>query len=113
MRFILTGGQVSDATQALALMAGFHPSHVIADKGYDSHAILDAVEAIGATPIIPARACTKRPRAFNPLIYKRRNAIERAINKLKQFRRIATRYDRKPDNFRAFLCLAASHLWLS
>jgi transposase len=112
LRFILTGGQFNDITQALDLIAGFTPRRVIADKGYDSLTFLDAVEANGAEAIIPARRCSTRPRAFDPHLYKRRNLIERAINKLKQFRRIATRYDRNPDNFRAFLHLAALSAWI-
>jgi len=113
VRFILTGGQVSDVTQALDLLAGFTPRKVIGDKGYDSRTILDAVEASGAQAIIPARACSTRPRGFDPHLYKRRNLIERTINKLKQFRRIATRYDRNPENFRAFLHLAAMPAWVA
>ena len=112
LRFILTGGQFNDVTQAPNLIAGFTPRWVIGDKGYDSRAFLDAVEASGAEAIIPARRCSTRPRAFDPHLYKRRNLIERAVNKLKQFRRIATRYDRNPDNFRAFLHLAALSAWI-
>ncbi len=112
MRFILTGGQFNDVTQAPNLIAGFTPRWVIGDKGYDSRTFLDAVEASGAEAIIPARKCSTRPRAFDPHLYKRRNLIERAVNKLKQFRRIATRYDRNPDNFRAFLHLAALSAWI-
>lgn len=112
MRFILTPGQVNDSTQALALLNGENPRYFLADKGYDSHAILDAVEACGAQPIIPQRSCMKRVRDFDARIYKKRNLVERAINKLKHFRRIATRYDRKPANFMAFLCLATLSIWL-
>jgi transposase len=112
LRFILTGGQFNDITQAPDLIVGFTPRWVIADKGYDSRTFLDAVEASGAEAIIPARRCSTRPRAFDPHLYKHRNLIERAINKLKQFRRIATRYDRNPDNFRAFLHLAALSAWI-
>jgi len=54
----------------------------------------------------------KRDRAFDPRIYKKRNLVERAINKLKHFRRIATRYDRKPANFMAFLYLATLPVWI-
>jgi len=108
----LTGGQFNDVTQAPNLIAGFTSRRVIADKGYDSRAFLDAVEASGAEAIIPARKCSTRPRAFDPHLYKHRNLIERAVNKLKQFRRIATRYDRNPDNFRAFLHLAALSAWI-
>jgi transposase len=112
VRFILTPGQVNDSTQALALLNGECPRYFLADKGYDSHAILDAVEACGAQPIIPQRSCMKRTRDFDARIYKKRNLVERAINKLKHFRRIATRYDRKPANFMAFLCLATLPVWL-
>lgn len=112
IRFILTPGQVNDCTQALALIAGERPRYVLADKGYDTHAILDAVEDRGAQPIIPQRSCVKRNRGFDARIYKKRNLVERAINKLKKFRRIATRYDRKPANFLAFLYLATLTVWL-
>ena len=83
------------------------PGHVIADKAYGSNAVLDAVEACGARPIIPPTRRSKRPRDFDPVIYKQRNLIERTINKLKRFRRIATRYDRNPRCLLAMLCLAA------
>ena len=111
MRFILTPGQRSDATQALALIAGLPATHVIADRAYDSHAILNAVEASGAKPIIPQRTCMPRARAFDPHLYKLRNRIERTIGKLKQYRRIATRYDRLPINYLAGLYLASLNLW--
>jgi transposase len=111
VRFILTPGQTNDCTQALALLDGFTPAHVIADKAYDTLAILEAVEAVGARPIIPKRSTTHRPRAFDPAIYRRRNLVERTINKLKQLRRIATRYDRNPRLLLAFLCLAALSFW--
>jgi transposase len=112
VRFILTPGQANDCTQALALLDGMHPRYVLADRAYDTHDILDAVEARGAQPIIPQRSNMKRPRAFDADIYRKRNLVERAINKLKHFRRIATRYDRKPDNFKAFLFLAVLPAWI-
>jgi transposase len=81
--------------------------HVIADKAYGTNAVLDAVEGRGARPIIPPTRRSTRPRDFDPTIYKKRNLIERTINKLKRFRRIATRYDRNPRCLLAMLCLAA------
>jgi transposase len=84
---------------------------VIADKAYDAYAILDQVEASGAIPIIPRKTCMPRPRAFDPAIYKHRNQIERTIGKLKQLRRIATRYDRLPENYLASLYLASLSFW--
>lgn len=84
------------------------PGHVIADKAYGTNAVLDAIERCGARPIIPPTRRSKRPRAFDPVIYKNRNLVERAINKLKRFRRIATRYDRNPKCMLAMLYLAAA-----
>lgn len=111
MRFILTGGQANDAANALPLLSGLEAAHVIADKAYDAHAILDHIEAIGARPIIPKRTCMSRARDFDPKIYKRRNMIERTIGRLKQLRRIATRYDRLPQNYLASLYLASLSFW--
>jgi transposase len=93
------------------LLSGLDADHVIADKAYDSHAILDHVEATGAQPIIPQRSCMQRERAFDPLKYKLRNRVERTIGKMKQFRRIATRYDRIPQNYLASLYLVALAFW--
>ncbi len=111
MRFILTGGNTSDDRSAIPLLSGLHARHVIADKAYDSHAILDTIEASSAQPIIPQRTCMPRKRAFDPAKYKLRNRIERTIGKLKQLRRIATRYDRLPFNYLATLYLAAITFW--
>lgn len=111
LRFLLTGGNIHDASMALALLAGLAASHVIADKAYDSHAILNHIEATGAAPIIPQRSCMPRRRAFDPVIYKQRNRVERTIGKLKQLRRIATRYDRLPENYLASLYLASLSFW--
>lgn len=111
MRFILTGGNASDARSAIALLTDLPARHVIADKAYDGHAILDHIEANGAQPIIPQRTCMPRKRAFDPTKYKLRNRVERTIGKLKQFRRIATRYDRLPFNYLANLYLAPFAFW--
>jgi transposase len=111
IRFILTGGQANDSNHALTLIAGLTAAHVIADKAYDTHAILDHIEAIGALPIIPKRSRMNRARAFDPEKYKRRNMIERSIGKLKQLRRIATRYDRLPANYLASLYIASLAFW--
>ena len=111
MRFILTGGNASDAGFAIPLLTGLTARHVIADKAYDGHAILDHVEGQGARPIIPQRTCMPRKRAFDAIRYKLRNRIERTIGKLKQLRRIATRYDRIPQNYLASLYLAALSFW--
>ncbi len=112
LRFILTGGQVHDVTQAWALVAGWQPSHVIADKGYDSQDFVDSIEQGGALAVIPPRSNRKSPRAYDAELYKQRNLIERCFNKLKHFRRFATRYDRRATHYLAFMHLAAIMLWL-
>lgn len=111
MRFILTGGHASDPKLGIPLLTDLPARHVIADKAYDTYAILDFIEAGGAQPIIPQRTCMPRKRAFDPVKYKLRNRIERTIGKLKQLRRIATRYDRIPQNYLASLCLATLSFW--
>ncbi len=109
---MLTPGQVSDHAGALPLLSGLSATHVIADKAYDAHLILDAIEQAGAAAVIPQRRGWHRPRAFDPGLYRLRNRIERTIGRLKHFRRVATRYDRLPENYLAALHLAAIAVWL-
>lgn len=78
------------------------------DKGYDSDAIRRQVEAGGAMPNIPPKANRKWKNCFSPFLYRNRNAIERMFCRLKDFRRIATRYDRSANNFLAAVCIAAT-----
>ena len=111
VRFILTGGQRNDITQAPALLAGFKPKCVLADKGYDSRQLVAQIHSLGAQLVIPPRSC-QQPRAYDKALYRLRNRIERCFARLKQFRRIATRFDRKPSHFLAFLYLASIPLWV-
>lgn len=115
LRFILTGGQVNDSKPADLLLEGvenFNAKHVIADKGYDSERVLEKVAQLGAVAVIPPRSNRKEQREYDRELYKERNLIERAFNKLKRFRRIATRYDRKAVYYKSFLYLAAALLWV-
>lgn len=111
IRFLLTGGQRNDITQAPALLTGFRPKYVLADKGYDSRDLITLIQQQGAIAVIPPRSC-QQPRHYDKARYRLRNRIERCFAKLKQQRRIATRYDRKPEHFLAFLYLAAIPLWI-
>ena len=111
VRFLLTGGERNDITQAPALLAGFKPKFVLADKGYDSRDLVTLIRSCGAEAVIPPRSC-QQPRAYDKTRYRLRNRIERCFARLKQFRRIATRFDRKPSHFLAFLYLASIPLWL-
>ena len=112
--FILTGGQVADCTAGELLLRQMPRASVLhGDKGYDSNAIRRQVEGKGAMPNIPPKANRRWKNCFSPSLYRNRNAIERMFGRLKDFRRIATRYDRLADNFLAAVCLAAAvSYWL-
>ena len=112
LRVILTPGQAGDVPQAPALLDGFRPTHVLADKAYDSNALRTLIADIGAAAVIPCNPGRKRLIPYNFEVYKARNRIERCFNKLKHFRRIATRYDRLAVHFRAFIYLACAMLWM-
>ncbi|AHY46295.1 transposase (plasmid) [Rubrobacter radiotolerans] len=112
VRFILTAGQANDAPQAERLLEGVQATFVIADRGYDSQKIIEQIEETGARAVIPPRANRRVKRPYDKELYKKRNLIERSFNKLKRFRRIATRYDRKAVYYKSFLYLAASLMWV-
>jgi len=111
LRFILTGGERSDYTQALALIEGMKADAVLADKGYDADYIMDAIEKMGALVVIPPKSNRKIQRDYDKDIYKERNMVERMFNKLKHFRKIATRYDKRADSFLAWIVIGAIFLW--
>lgn len=112
LKFRLTAGQRSDYTQAEALLDQQKAGVVIADKGYDSHAIVALVQAMGATAVIPSKANRRVQRTYDLNLYKLRNRIERCFNRLKQFRRFATRYCKYAASFAATVALACSWLHL-
>jgi len=86
---------------------------MLADKGYDSHEVRASLLIKGILPVIPPKANRKEPIACDFRAYKDRNRVERMFNRLKQFRRIATRYDKTAASFLGFLALAAAKLWMS
>lgn len=111
VRFILTGGEKADSPQAVPLLTGVKATHVIADKGYDADGVMVFISAQGATAVIPPKSNRKVQREYDRQLYKQRNLIERAFNKLKNWRRIATRYDRRAIYFLAAIHLAAAITW--
>jgi len=113
VRLLLTAGQTSEYAQAEALIAGFEANYVLADKGYDSDAFVATITASQAIPVIPSKMNRKVPRDFDRMLYKERNRVERFFQKLKHFRRIATRYERLARNYQAMLSLASTVIWLS
>jgi transposase len=85
----------------------------MADRGYDSNAIVAAIESIGAEAVIPSKICRKVQRPHDRALYKLRNRIERCFNRLKQFRRLATRYCKRRVAFHATVALACAWIHLS
>ena len=97
-----------ESRTAEAMLDGVEGDAVIADKAYDSNAIRDTVKAAGMKAVIPSNRSRKRRIRHDKALYRERNRIERCFNKLKHFRRLATRYDRRARHFLAFLCLAGA-----
>ncbi len=109
--FRLTGGQTAEFAQALPLLAGRSAEVVMADRGYDFNAIVAAIQAMGAAAVISSRICRKGQRPHDRVLYKLRNRIERCFNRLKHFRRLATRYCKRRVAL-ATVALACSWLHL-
>ena len=105
VRFILTEGQSSEYDQTDALIEGFQAGFVLADKGYDSNDFVEKVRISGAIAVIPARKNRLEGRDYDKTIYKERHYVERLFQKLKHYRRIATRYEKLARNYMAMLSL--------
>jgi transposase len=113
IRIILTAGQAHDQSVVPELLRDLMPgSDVVADRGYDSDAVLDFVRQAGAQPHIPSTSRRLVHRSVDHAIYRQRNLVERFFNKLKHFRRIATRFDKLARNYLAAVLLASTRLWL-
>lgn len=111
-RFILTGGECHDVTQAQALIDGIDPEAVLADKAYDADELIFNIADKNAKVAIPPKANRQIKREFDKSQYRNRNVIERFFARIKQFRRIATRYDKLASRFKSFFALVASIEWL-
>ena len=85
---------------------------LLADKGYDANALRELVTGRGAWANIPPKRNRKDPICFSKHLYKARNRVERFFNKIKQYRRIATRYDKTAENYLAALRLVSVRIWL-
>ena len=112
LRLRITPGQANDITSAADLLDGYQAEAVLADKAYDSNDLRDTIAAMKAKAVIPSKRNRKVPIPHDTDIYKHRNRIERCFNRLKHFRRLATRYDRRTIHFTGFVHLAAAMIWL-
>lgn len=108
---MLTGGHEHESRVAPRLLSG-QCEYLIADRGYDSDEIRELCVLHGATPVIPGRQCRRDPIEYDRHIYKERNSIERFFAKVKQFRRVATRYDKTAVMYLGGLVVASILLWL-
>jgi transposase len=107
VKFLVTGGQEADITQAPALIAGQEAETVIADKAFDKKAFVSQIEQQGGQACIPSLKNRQEQRAYDRELYKERNRVERFINRLKHYRRVATRYEKTARNFLAFVHVAS------
>jgi transposase len=112
LRFMLTAGERHDSLTAKALLDGFQANAVLADRAYDNNDLRTFIAERGAEAVIPSTRSRTKPIPHDRNIYRDRNRIERCFNKLKHFRRFATRYDRRAVHYLAFVHLAAAILWL-
>jgi len=112
MRFIITAGTVNDSTKALDLLRNIvrKGMRVLADRGYDAARILAYIQYWSAIACIPPRKNKTYKQKYNKALYKNRNQIERFFQRLKNFRRVATRYDKLPSSFLSFIHIAAVSL---
>ncbi|WP_341826615.1 transposase [Candidatus Sarmatiella mevalonica] len=112
MRFFVTARQRSDYIKALDLVKDRKMEALIADKEYDADYMVKVAKDAKAEVVIPSRARRKVPREYDEELYKERNLIERMFNKLKHFRRVATRYDKLDIAYFGFVFIARIYLWI-
>jgi transposase len=112
LRFILTAGQRHDSPQAGALIEGFEAQVLIADKGYDSAPLVEAVTAKGILAVIPPKKNRLVQSEYDRHLYRERHLIECFINKLKHYRRVFSRFDKLSKNYLGFLSFVSALIWL-
>jgi putative transposase len=109
----LTPGQAADINQAVPLLDQVEPDALLADKGYDADALIKTLQERGITPVIPPKANRREPRKTDFALYRERNLVERFFNRLKQYRALATRYDKLANTFLAAAALVCVLFWLN
>ncbi len=112
MRFTLTAGQKGDAPQAAALIEDLSAKVVMADTAYDADHLRQAIADKGALAVIPNNPSRTKKHPLDKHLYAQRHLVECCFSKLKQFRRVATRFEKTARNYFAVVTLAATVLWL-
>jgi len=112
VRFALTAGQKGDAPQADVLIEGLPAEVVLADAAYDSDRLRKVIADKGAIAVIPNNPSRARKHRIDKHLYAQRHLIECCFSKLKQFRRVATRFEKTARHYLAVVTLAATILWL-
>lgn len=114
LQYEITAGNVNDCVTGYEMLQDLYVEgkNIIADRGYDTNAILENLEEKQANAVIPSRKHRTSQRETDWWLYKERHLIECLFNKLKHYRRLATRYDKLTCTFRAFLHIASSRVWL-
>jgi len=112
VRFTLIAGQKGDAPQASILIEGLPADVVMADTAYDADQLRQAIAAKGALAVIPNNPSRALKYSLDKHLYAQRHLVECCFSKLKQFRRVATRFEKTARNFLAVVTLAATILWL-
>jgi transposase len=110
--FILTGGQAADVTQAYILIKGVRATYALMDKAYDADKLIEQLKQQDIIPVIPPKSNRKEPREYDKHIYKERSLIECFIGKMKQFRRVFSRFEKWAKNYMHFIRFASVLIWL-
>ncbi len=112
LRLLLTAGQCHDSPLAAALIEGYEPQALIADKGYDSDALIKAVIAKGIEAVIPPKKNRTEMREYDRHLYRERHLIECFIGKIKHYRRVFSRFEKLSKNYLGFLSFVSALIWL-
>jgi transposase len=112
-KVLLTEGQVHDVTQAPEMLKDAVSKSVLADKGYDSDAVVAQIEAQGSRAVIPPRRGRRMERPYDRHLFKSRFLVEQFFARIKRCRRVATRYEKLAVTFLAMVILACIIVWLA
>jgi transposase len=108
----LTEGQRNEITIAPCLLSGIRHAYVVGDRAYDARALREQLQAQHCRAVIPPNPTRRSPARYSKRLYRRRHLVENFFQRLKRFRRVATRYEKLAATFFAMVCFAAVFAWL-